>query len=168
VKHDGISASDLTSTDGEKKKKVFDEIKRVITAKLAARPDDCDDDLPHEDTEMYRQNEESFNWRPHSNYFPDGQDPRREIFDPNLDYRRSSDMKQAFTCTTTQMKYRRRQLASQMHNVVLPVLSTDACVDPISHTQRKTAMLTRCVWKRRWTDVIESKSEPSHRGIMHT
>ena len=73
VKHDGINARDLTSTDEIKKKKVFDEIQRVITAKLVARPEDCDDDLPHEDTEMHRQNEKLFNWQPHTKYFPDRQ-----------------------------------------------------------------------------------------------
>jgi hypothetical protein len=80
VKHDGINARDLTSTDEIKKKKVFDEIQRVITAKLVPRPEHCDDDLPHEDTEVHRQNEKLFN------YFPDRQDPHREIFDPALDY----------------------------------------------------------------------------------
>ena len=108
MKHDGINASDLTSTDEKKKKKVFDEIQRVITAKLVPRPEDCDDDLPHENTEMHRKNEKLFNWRPHTTYFPDRQDPRREIFDPKLDYRRSGDMKQTFasvleTCETTIM-----------------------------------------------------------------
>jgi hypothetical protein len=57
--------------DEIKKKKVFDEIQRVITAKLVPRPKDCDDDLPHEDTEVHRENEKLFDlvhqWRNRKN-----------------------------------------------------------------------------------------------------
>ena len=101
--------NDLTSDDLRRQSVVCNEIKKRITASLVSNHDKGtkDDDETNGD-------ETAFDWRPGADFFDDYNDPRREIFDPHLDYYRNDD-DLAFASKVTSMKYRRLQLVSQMH-----------------------------------------------------
>ncbi len=93
----------------------------TVTACLVERPIKCNKDLEFldaEQQEIYSSTELDYFWTPPydhkhtmNNYFQDNNDPRRDSFNPDLDYSRSD----VISSSETQSIYRRLQLANQMH-----------------------------------------------------
>ena len=114
VINDGILADFFDETDEE-------QISNTVTACLEERPINCNKDLEFLDAEqqgIYSSTELDYFWTPPfdhkhatSNYFQDNNDPRRDSFNPDLDYSRSD----IFSSSETQSIYRRLQLANQIH-----------------------------------------------------
>ena len=112
VERDGIEADDITNSDIIRQSLAFAEIKKRITANLV----NCYGDKDDHDQNVEEIDETDFNWKPSPEYFSDVNDPRRESFDPTLDYRRRNDDGLTFANKYTQSKYRNMQLATQIHN----------------------------------------------------
>ena len=115
IAHDGITSETAESSDPFAVENVKSLIKRTISAKLVPRhPTDIKDlpDIPAD--RILRQNEErDYNWSPHLGYFCDATDPRRDVFDPRLNYYRLENSE--FEDCQVQTRYRRLQLANQIH-----------------------------------------------------
>jgi hypothetical protein len=114
-----ITSNDVSSKYPNEVKKVTDLMAHISTAQLEARNEDDDTDLPLVDREDRRLDENSYDFNPHSTYFEDENDPRRDHFDPTLDYTRQYDENHItngkIDDSRTQVKYRRFQLANNMH-----------------------------------------------------
>lgn len=114
-----MDSEDVSSEDPEKVKKVTDLMAHISTAQLEKRSEGDNSDLPNDDREESRFNEESYDFNPHNTYFDDEIDPRRDQFDPTLNYTRVYDDSHVtngqIIDSRTQTKYRRLQLANNMH-----------------------------------------------------
>ena len=121
VINDGILAEFFDETDEEQISKVAKIVDNTVTACLVERPINCNKDLEFLDAEqqaIHSSTELDYFWTPPfdhkhatNNYFQDNDDPRRDSFNPDLDYSRSD----VFSSSETQSIYRRLQLANQMH-----------------------------------------------------
>ena len=121
VIHDGILAEFFDEADEEQISKIAKIVDNTVTACLVERPINCNKDLEFLDTEQQEISssaELDYYWTPPfdnrhamNNYFQDYNDPRRESFNPDLDYSRVD----VFSSSETQSIYRRLQLVNQMH-----------------------------------------------------
>jgi len=114
VAHDGVGMHDVTSDDTLRQKAVKDIVEKTITSCLVD-VSACDE---IEENRVRCGNghtfERDYNFVPELTYFQDVDDPRREAFDPSIDYSRD-DVTHMFNDSVTATKYRHHQLANQMH-----------------------------------------------------
>lgn len=115
IKHDGIGPEAADGTDPYAREALKKLINKTITANLIPRHESDYGDLPDDrDDQLLRRHEEkNYDWLPHAQYFTDANDPRREPFDPTLNYD-IGDL-ELFGDTTVQRKARRLQIANQIH-----------------------------------------------------
>jgi len=134
---DNIQPQDIDSS-GERQNAVKDLITKTISAKLVNRPDCDDSDLKGSnfDKDCQRQEEKLYDFFPPRDYFLQGsndsnvgipksdeEDPRRIPFDGSLNYLRaltidptnSTIENDIFADPVVQSRYRRLQIANQMH-----------------------------------------------------
>jgi hypothetical protein len=115
IKHDGIGPETADGTDPYALESLKNLINKTITANLLPRHENDFSDLPDNihDQILRRQEEKHYDWLPHTQFFTDSNDPRREPFDPALNYEISN---LGLLCDmTVQIKARRLQLANQIH-----------------------------------------------------
>ena len=115
IKHDGLGPESAESPDPHQQQCLKALIRQTISAKLIPRRTDDLCDLVQEEQERIRQiaEESKYEWTPHSQYFLDNTDPRRDGFNPSLNYIRSADGQ--FEDPEVQSMCRRLQIANQMH-----------------------------------------------------
>ena len=115
IKHDGIGPETADGSDPFALEALKKLIQNTITANLIPRQENDITDLPDNipDQLLRRQEELQYNWLPHTQFFTDSNDPRREPFDPTLNYD-VSDMGMPLDMAV-QIKARRLQLANQIH-----------------------------------------------------
>ena len=116
IKHDGLSATSAESHDAQEQQSLKDLIKNTITAKLIERHASDNNELPANPTENdnSRNQKSLYNWSPLPQYLIDAEDPRREAFNPLLNYTRNTNGQ--FNDIRVQILARRLQLANQIHN----------------------------------------------------
>ena len=115
VKHDGLSPQSAESEDPSTIHDLKQLIKKTITAKLIERHPLDTNDLPTGVTDQLqrRREEANYDWTPHTQYFADQSDPRRDPFDHTLNYNRS--ISGEYADIAVQIRCRRLQIANQIH-----------------------------------------------------
>lgn len=115
IKHDGLNPVSAESDDPLTVFTLKQLIRTTITAKLTERHPDDNSDLPIDlaDQTQRRHEEEQYDWTPHAQYFTDENDPRRDPFDPSLNYNLTPTGK--FVDKRVQIRTRRLQIANQIH-----------------------------------------------------
>lgn len=121
----GIDKFSIESIDASVRQRVLDFVQSVSTSKLVPRDGDNCDDLVGDTTgiERWKETEYEFNVKG-SKYFDDAKHPSRyhfgdlkeydQIDGEEIDYARNSATDQ-IRCTAVRKRYRRLQLANQMH-----------------------------------------------------
>lgn len=118
---DGVVPLDLLSADECVLDRIRAIVDKAVTALLEKRAATDDTDIPTTYTpsqvEQLRKEEDDYDftiaWEESEKYFDDMTDPRKEPFDPQLNYYRAPDG--TFASAIVQQKYRRLQLANQLH-----------------------------------------------------
>lgn len=115
VKHDGLSPQSAESEDPSEQFSLKSLIKNTISAKLITRHETDNNELPDDTTEnaQRRHEEQHYDWTPHTQYFSDRNDPRKETFNPELNY--ASLAAQQYEDLAVQILSRRLQIANQIH-----------------------------------------------------
>lgn len=116
IKHDGLGPDTAESDDIHAVQGLKKLINGTVSARLVVRHGDDKNELPIDAIDQKNQldEEEKYNWLPKKEYITDGDDPRRDDFDPLLDYERSESGD--FNDPSVQTKFRRLQIANQMHD----------------------------------------------------
>jgi hypothetical protein len=116
IKHDGIGPDTAECDDVHAVQELKRLIKGTVSARLVDRHQSDFHELPVDGTQQQQQKEEEkkYHWLPHKMYITDKDDPRRQNFDPNLDYERSESGE--FNDPIVQTKFRRLQISTQMHD----------------------------------------------------
>lgn len=115
VKHDGLNATSAESNDPHEVLALKNLIRKTISAKLIERHDMDDSEMPDNmlENKEARVLESAYSWTPIPPYFHDSNDPRRDSFDPDLNYTRNDNGE--FDDIRVQIISRRLQLANQIH-----------------------------------------------------
>lgn len=115
IKHDGLTPKSVESEDNREINALKNLIKKTISAKLINRCQTDVNELPKDinDQTQRRDEEKQYNWSPHKEYFNDSSDPRRQTFNPLLNYNRTASG--LFQDMAVQIQARRLQIANQIH-----------------------------------------------------
>jgi hypothetical protein len=116
IKHDGLGPLSAESEDPLEFSSFKKLIQKTVSAILIPRHHLDKNELPdHGNDRLLRIQEECmYDWKPHKNYFTDADDPRRDAFDPTLNYNRNADG--SFEDPRVQTICRRLQISNQMHD----------------------------------------------------